>query len=85
MTVIVMIFLMALAVMMVRNLELDRQLVSTMSAQEASLLENQTLVDKLAILETQILDLQQSLGGERERARCPAGAAAGGGCSDSRK
>lgn len=62
MTVIVMIFLLALAIMMARNLELDRQLVTTVSAHDASLLENQGLLDKLNALERKILGLQHSLG-----------------------
>lgn len=62
MTVIVMIFLMALVIMMVRNFELDRRLVTTMSAQEASFSENRGLVDQLNVLESRMLDLQQSLG-----------------------
>ena len=40
MTVIVMIFLMALVVIMVRNFELDRQLLSTISAKDATALAN---------------------------------------------
>ena len=62
MTVIVMIFLMALIIMMVRNFELDRQLVTTVSAQEASLLENQGLAAKLDVLEAKVTGLQASLG-----------------------
>jgi chromosome segregation ATPase len=72
MTVIVMIFLMALVVLMVRNLELDRKLVSTMNAQEASMLENQGLVSELDTLEEKVFGLQQDLQateGERENLR----------------
>lgn len=62
MTVIVMIFLMAFVIMMVRNFELDRQLTTSVSAREASLLENQSLVAKLGRLESQVAGLQESLG-----------------------
>ncbi|MDD9811287.1 MAG: hypothetical protein OXU71_06180 [Gammaproteobacteria bacterium] len=62
MTVIVMVFLMALVIMMARNFELDRQLTTSVSAREASLLENQTLVAKLGRLESQVASLQESLG-----------------------
>ena len=62
MTVIVMVFLMALVIMMARNFELDRQLTTSVSAREASLLENQTLVAKLGRLESQVAGLQESLG-----------------------
>ena len=61
MTVIVMIFLMALVVMMTRNFELDRQLVTSVSAREASLLENRALVEKLTALELKLRGLEQSL------------------------
>jgi len=62
MTVIVMIFLMALVIMMVRNFELDRQLTTTVSAREASLLENRNLVSRLNILEARVAGLRGSLG-----------------------
>jgi len=62
MTVIVMVFLLALVVLMLRNLELDRELGATVSAREASLLENQTLVAQLGRLESQVASLQESLG-----------------------
>ncbi|MDD9875744.1 MAG: hypothetical protein OXU22_09465 [Gammaproteobacteria bacterium] len=62
MTVIVMIFLMALVIMMVRNFELDRQLTTTVSAREASLLENRNLVSRLNVLEARVVGLQGSLG-----------------------
>jgi len=62
MTVIVMVFLLALVIMMARNLELDRELGATVSAREASLLENQSLAAKLARLESQVAGLQESLG-----------------------
>jgi len=62
MTVIVMIFLMAFVIMMVRNFELDRQLTTSVSAREASLLENQTLLAQLGRLESQVAGLQESLG-----------------------
>lgn len=61
MTVIVMIFLMALGIMMVRNLELDRQLVTTVSAREAGIAENLALLEKIKVLESGMLDLRQSL------------------------
>lgn len=61
MAVIVMIFLMALAIMMVRNFELDRQLVTTVSARQAGLAENRGLLDKINALESRLLGLQQSL------------------------
>lgn len=61
MTVIVMIFLMALVVMMVRNFELDRQLVTTEISRAASLAENRGLLDKINVLETRTTGLQQSL------------------------
>ncbi len=51
MTVIVMIFLMALVVIMVRNFELDRQLISTISDKEAASLANQDLVQRLVQVE----------------------------------
>ncbi len=69
MTVIVMIFLMALVIMMVRNFELDRQLVTTEISREAGLAENRGLLDKISLLETTVLGLEQSLGlsqGERD-------------------
>ena len=56
MTVIVMIFLMALVVIMVRNFELDRQLISTISAKEAASLANEELVEKLIKLEYTLQD-----------------------------
>ena len=52
MTVIVMIFLMALVVIMVRNFELDRELVTTLSDKEATLSVNQELVEQLIRLES---------------------------------
>lgn len=58
MTVIVMIFLMALVVIMVRNFELDRQLISTISAKEAASLANEELVEKLIKLEYTLQDSQ---------------------------
>ena len=61
MMVIVMIFLMALVVIMARNFELTRQLVTTTDASEASALENQSLVEKLAALELNVFGLEQSL------------------------
>lgn len=57
MTVIVMIFLMALVVIMARNFELDRQLLSSLSAQEESLLENRSLSAELAALKRQLAEL----------------------------
>lgn len=51
MTVIVMIFLMALVVIMVRNFDLDRELSSTITAKEATTLANQDLVRRLIQLE----------------------------------
>lgn len=62
MTVIVMIFLLALVMMMARNLELDRQLVTSISERDANLLENRGLLEKLNALERRTLALQQSLG-----------------------
>ncbi|MGI9310741.1 MAG: hypothetical protein ACR2P7_04310, partial [bacterium] len=47
MTVIVMIFLMALVIMMVRNFDLDRRLLSSVSAQQASTLANLGLTEQL--------------------------------------
>ena len=58
MTVIVMIFLMALVVIMVRNFELDRELMSTISAKEQTTLANQGLSEQLASLETSLNDTQ---------------------------
>ncbi len=46
MTVIVMIFLMALVVIMVRNFDLDRELLSTITAKDATLLANQDLAKR---------------------------------------
>ena len=69
MTVIVMIFLMALVIMMVRNFELDRQLVSSIIDRETGRAENRALQAKIAALETTTLDLRQSLDlsqGERD-------------------
>ncbi len=51
MTVIVMIFLMALVVIMVRNFELDRELISTTTAKDAVALANQDLVRRLIQIE----------------------------------
>jgi chromosome segregation ATPase len=59
MTVIVMIFLMALVVIMVRNFELDRQLLSTLSAKEATSLANQELIERLTMLESSLGDTQE--------------------------
>lgn len=74
MTVIVMIFLMALVVIMVRNFELDRELLSTIYAKEATSLANEDLVQKLISMEDSLEDtqeqrdsLQQSLTLELER------------------
>lgn len=61
MTVIVMIFLMALVVMIARNFELDRQLVSTEISRAAGLAENRGLQGKINALETSVLGLEQSL------------------------
>ena len=69
MTVIVMIFLMAFVIMMVRNFELDRQLTTTEISREAGLAANRGLLDKIRALETQTSGLQQSLDlsqGERD-------------------
>ena len=59
MTVIVMIFLMALVVIMVRNFELDRQLLSSLSAKEATSLVNQELIERLMMLESSLGDTQE--------------------------
>ena len=72
MTVIVMIFLMALVVMMVRNFELDRQLVTTESDREAGIAANRNLLEKIQVLESQLLGLRESLDlsqGERDALR----------------
>ena len=72
MMVIVMIFLMALVVMVVRNFELDRQLVTTEISREAGVAENRGLLDTIAVLETQMQGLRQSLDlsqGERDALR----------------
>ncbi len=69
MTVIVMIFLMAFVIMMMRNFELDRQLTTTEISREAGLAANRGLLDKIHALEAQTKGLQQSLGisqGERD-------------------
>lgn len=72
MTVIVMIFLMALVIMMLRNSELGRQLVTTTTAKEASFAESQHLVTQLNQLELKVYGLQESLVisvGERDSLR----------------
>ena len=56
MTVIVMIFLMALVVIMVRNFDLDRELLSTITAKEAASLANQDLVERLIQIEHSLDD-----------------------------
>lgn len=69
MTVIVMIFLMALVVMMVRNFELDRRLVTTEISRDAGLAENRGLQDRIGALESTVGGLEQSLNlsqGERD-------------------
>ena len=77
MTVIVMIFLMALVVIMVRNFELDRELLSTISAKEATQLANQDLTQQktelestLELTETEKASLEESL--KKELARIAA-------------
>ncbi|MGR3985180.1 MAG: hypothetical protein OD817_08035 [Gammaproteobacteria bacterium] len=62
MMMIVMVFLMALAVMMARNFELDRQLTAGMSGQEAEAAESSGLSGKLAALEARNIGLRRSLG-----------------------
>jgi chromosome segregation ATPase len=54
MTVIVMIFLMALVVIMVRNSELDQQLLATMSDREAAKALNQDLFEAKSLLESSL-------------------------------
>ncbi len=69
MTVVVMVFLIALAIMIARNFELDRQLLTSNTEQEASLLQNQGLVKKLSTLENKVFSLEGSLDtsiGERD-------------------
>ncbi len=61
MMVIVMIFLMTLAVMTVRNVELDRQLGISDSARHAGALERQRLADKILAIEAMLADLQREL------------------------
>ena len=51
MTVIVMIFLMALVIIMVRNFELDRELSSTVTEKEITSQENQNLTKRLVQVE----------------------------------
>lgn len=58
MTVIVMIFLMALVVIMVRNFELDRQLIATMSDREATEALNQDLSQAKSLLESSLTNTQ---------------------------
>ena len=62
MTVIVMIFLMALVIMMVRNFELDRQLVTTETSRDQVSDVNRGLLGKIAALEGRMQGLQ----GERD-------------------
>ncbi len=54
MTVIVMIFLMALVVIMVRNSELDRELLDTMSDREVAKALNQDLFEAKSLLESSL-------------------------------
>lgn len=56
MTVIVMIFLMALMVIMVRNFELDRELLFTTTAKDATTQANQDLVSRLIQIEAALID-----------------------------
>lgn len=65
MTVIVMIFLMALVVIMVRNFELDQKLVTTMTDQQAAEKLNQDLAEAKSLLETSLLSTED----EREKLR----------------
>ncbi len=58
MTVIVMIFLMVLVVIMVRNFELDRELLSTTMARDATTQENQDLVSRLIQIEAALSDIK---------------------------
>ena len=74
MTVIVMIFLMALVVIMVRNSELDQQLLATMSDREAAKALNQDLFEAKSLLESSLEHtqserdkLKESLSSELEK------------------
>ncbi len=67
MTVIVMIFLMALVVIMLRNIELDHELGITRNEQVAASVENQELVQKMSSLRAQLIDLEASLGQSEKR------------------
>ena len=74
MTVIVMIFLMALVVIMVRNSELDQQLLATMSDREAAKALNQDLFEAKSLLESSLEHtqserdkLKESLSAELEK------------------
>ena len=63
MTVIVMIFLMALVVIMVRNFELDRQLISTITNKQAAETLNKDLSQAKSLLEVSL----ESTQGERDQ------------------
>ncbi|NKB75589.1 MAG: hypothetical protein GKR96_00775 [Gammaproteobacteria bacterium] len=67
MTVIVMIFLMALVVIMLRNSELDHELGITKNEQAAVSVENNELVEKLSSLKAQLVQLETSLGKSTEQ------------------
>ena len=61
MTVIVMIFMMALVVILVQNKELDRQLLASMISQQTTLQEKTELESSLALTQSDLESTQQSL------------------------
>ena len=62
MTVIVMIFLMALVVILIRNVDLVRQLKQTIALEQESAVQSDTLALRIATLGDEIAGLQLQLG-----------------------
>ena len=69
MTVIVMIFLMALVVIMLRNFELDHELDVSKTEQAAVSNRNEVLIQQLSSLQQKLLSIEQSLGQSEEQNR----------------